>query len=148
MTDFNTRNFGESRGDTNVAPVEAQTGTVRRLKIASKCHDSGTSYGYAVNDPDGDYTYWTDHIAAISAKDAEIERLRSLLDARPPYYCQHCRCERCGNTFQKENPPTYEALLAERDSLRAQVQELEASADSLQRSLSEAFNTGDGSYKP
>jgi hypothetical protein len=31
-----------------------------------------------------------------------VAELEALLAARPPYYCQNCRCERCGNTFAVE----------------------------------------------
>jgi hypothetical protein len=40
--------------------------------------------------------------AAYAALKARIRELEALLAARPPYYCQNCRCERCGNTFTAE----------------------------------------------
>lgn len=41
--------------------------------------------------------------AVIAAAADEIERLTKLLNMRPPYYCQNCDCERCGNTRWRKN---------------------------------------------
>jgi hypothetical protein len=43
-------------------------------------------------------------------KCAEVERLRGVLDARPPYYCPQCPCGRCGNSVALTQPDMAEYL--------------------------------------
>jgi len=62
-------------------------------------HWLGEEARHMVETFDGEYVLYTDHLAAITEKDREIEQLKQH---SCPEYVTMCNCTRCGGFAPKE----------------------------------------------